>query len=135
VDRESTRLIKKEVFHLWKVLTSDEDGISGPFMPELLATALKHLKPEKQEGLNSIFSEVILHTSNHLLNLGYVISSFPAFDNSKFQRSEKSTNSCNLKTELAIRVPKELSTCISAVFPLQDPRKSPKEQVSFQHGR
>jgi len=57
----STRLVNKELSHLWKVPTSEGNSISGPFRPEELAAVLKRLKPGKSLGLDFIFQEFILH--------------------------------------------------------------------------
>jgi len=46
--------------------TSEEDVISGPFTPEELANALKHLEPGKYPGLDSIFLEFIPHNESAL---------------------------------------------------------------------
>jgi len=40
-DRESRSLVNKKASDLWKVLTSEGGCISGPFMPKVLANALR----------------------------------------------------------------------------------------------
>jgi len=65
-DRESTRLVKKELSDLWKIPTHEGHSISEPFKPDELAAALVHLKPGKYPGLDSIFREFILHAGSAL---------------------------------------------------------------------
>jgi len=60
-DRESTRLVNKELSDLWKILTPEGHSISEPFSPEEIATAHRRLKLGKFPGLDSIFAEFILH--------------------------------------------------------------------------
>jgi len=60
-DRESTRLVNKELSDLWKIPTPEGRSISEPFRPEELAAGLRRLKPGKSPGLDSIFPEFILH--------------------------------------------------------------------------
>ena len=62
-DRDSTRLVAKEVSDLWKAPTPSGDNISGEFTPEEFATALQHLKPGKAPGPDSICPELILHAA------------------------------------------------------------------------
>jgi len=64
-DRESTRLVNKELSDRWKISTSEGHSISESFRPEELA-ALRHLKPGKSPGLDSIFPEFILHAASAL---------------------------------------------------------------------
>ena len=63
-DRESTRLINKELSDLWKIPTLEGHSISEPFRLEELAAALRRLKPGKSPGLGSLFREVILHVGS-----------------------------------------------------------------------
>jgi len=46
-DRESTRLVNKELSGLWKIPTPEGHSISEPFRPKELAAALRRLKPGK----------------------------------------------------------------------------------------
>jgi len=46
-DRESTRLVNKELSDLWKIPTPEGHSISKPFRPEELAAALRGVKPAK----------------------------------------------------------------------------------------
>jgi len=64
--REPTRLVNKELSDLWKIPTPEGYSISEPFRSEELAAALKHLKPRKSPGLDSIFLEFILHAGSAL---------------------------------------------------------------------
>jgi len=65
-DRESTRLVNKEQYYLWKIPTPARHSISEPFKLEELAAALRRLKPGKSPGLDSIFLEFILHAGSAL---------------------------------------------------------------------
>jgi len=65
-DRQSTRLINKELSDLWKLPTPEGHCISEPFRPEELAAALRRQKPGKSLGLDSIFPQFILHTRSAL---------------------------------------------------------------------
>ena len=85
-DRESIRLVNKELSDLWKITTPEGHSISEPFRQEELAAALRRLKPRKSPGLGSIFPEFILHGGS-ALNLGFATSLVPACANSKLQRS------------------------------------------------
>jgi len=63
---DSTRLVNKQLSHLWKMPTPEGHSISEPFRPEEFAAALRHLKPGKSPGLDSIFPEFILHAGSAL---------------------------------------------------------------------
>jgi len=65
-DREPSRLVNKELSHLWKIPTPEGHSISEPFRLEKSAAALRRLKPGKSPGLDSIFSEFILHAGSAL---------------------------------------------------------------------
>ena len=65
-NRETTRLVNKELSDLWKILTPEGHSISKPFRLEELAFALRRLKPGKSPGLDSIFPEFILHAGSAL---------------------------------------------------------------------
>jgi len=64
--RVSTRLINKQLSDLWKIPTLEGHSTSEPFRPEEFAAAIRHLKPGKSLGLDSIFSEFILHARSAL---------------------------------------------------------------------
>jgi len=57
-------------------------------------------------------------------NLGFATSSLPACANSKFERFEKSTNSCDPQARKATGGPEELQSHISATCPLWNPRET-----------
>jgi len=65
-NRESTRLINKQLSDIWMVETPEENSVSGFFTSEELATALKRLKPGKSPGLDSIFLKFALHAGSAL---------------------------------------------------------------------
>jgi len=65
-DRESTRLVNKELSDLWKIPTPEGHSISETFRPEELPAALRRLKPGKSLGLDSIFPQFILHAKSVL---------------------------------------------------------------------
>jgi len=65
-DRESTRLVNKQLSDLWKIPTLEGDSIYEPFRPEKLAAALRCVKPGKSPGLDSIFPEFIRHARSAL---------------------------------------------------------------------
>ena len=58
---ESTRLVNEQLSDLWKIPTGEGHSIFELFRPEEFAAALRHLKPGKTPGLDSIFPEFILH--------------------------------------------------------------------------
>ena len=89
--RETTRLVNKQLFDLWKIPTPEGSSISGPFRPEELAVALRHLKPGKSPGLDSIFPEFILHAGPALKTWFYVFVTSCL----RQLKMEKSTNSCD----------------------------------------
>jgi len=65
-DRETTRLVNKQLSDLWKIPSREGHSISEPFRPEKFAAALRRLKPGKSPGLDSIFPEFILHAGSAL---------------------------------------------------------------------
>ena len=64
--RESTRLVNKQLFDLWKIPTPEGHSSSEAFRPEEFAAALRRLKPGKSPGLDSNFPEFILHAGSAL---------------------------------------------------------------------
>ena len=66
-NRESTKLVNKQLSNLWKILTPQGHSISDPLRPEELS-ALRRLKPGKSPGLDSIFPEFILHLGLALIS-------------------------------------------------------------------
>ena len=63
---KSSRIIIKKLSDLWKIPKRERNSISGLIRPEELAAALRHLKPEKYLGLDSIFPEFIPHAGSAL---------------------------------------------------------------------
>ena len=61
VDRESSRLISQKVSDLWRVTSTSPVNISESFVSQEFAAALKHLKPRKAPGPDSICPELITH--------------------------------------------------------------------------
>ena len=61
VDRKSSRLVFQEASDLWRATTPDAVNISDNFSQREFAAALRHLKPSKAPGPDSICSELILH--------------------------------------------------------------------------
>ena len=62
IDRELSRLISQDVSDLWWVTSTSPVNISESFIYQEFAAALKHLKPGKTPGPDSIFPELITHT-------------------------------------------------------------------------
>jgi len=65
-DRESDRLLNKEVFDFWRIPTLDDKCISGEFTSDEFALALLQLKLGKAPGPNSIFPEHVLNADSAL---------------------------------------------------------------------
>ena len=63
-DRESTRLVNKQLSDLLKIPALEGHSISEPFRPKEFAAALRCLKPGKSPGLDSILPEFILHVGS-----------------------------------------------------------------------
>ena len=61
IDRESFRLISQEVSDLWKATPTSPVNNSESFTSQEFATTLKHLKPGKAPGSDSICPELITH--------------------------------------------------------------------------
>ena len=57
----SAGLVSQEVSDLWRATTPDPVNISDTFSQREFIAALKHLKPGKAPGPDSIFPELILH--------------------------------------------------------------------------
>jgi len=62
VDRESTRIVNKELSDLWKIQTPEGHRISEPFRPDQLSTPFRRRKPGKSLGSDSFFPECIQHS-------------------------------------------------------------------------
>ena len=123
VDRKSSRLVFQEVSVLWRATTPDAVNISDNFSQREFAAALQHLKPGKAPGPDSICPELILHAGAALKSWLRDFISF-CFPDSKFPRSGEERLWSRSQTSKARGGPKELSTDISALCPLQDPRET-----------
>ena len=106
---------------LWRATTPDAVNISDNFSQREFAAALQHLKPGKAPGPDSICPELILHARAALKSWLHFFL-FALTQNS--QDLEKSACGHDPKTRKARGGPKELSTDISALCPLQDPREA-----------
>ena len=105
---------------LWRVTTTDAVNISDNFSQREFAAALQHLKPGKAPGPDSICPELILHAGAALKSwLRDHFFLFAPTQNS--QDLEKSACGRDPKTRKSRGGPKELSTDISALCPLQNP--------------
>ena len=60
-DRESARLVAKEVSDIWRISTPIGKSISEDFTSEEFTSALQQLKSGKAPGPDSIFPKLILH--------------------------------------------------------------------------
>jgi len=83
---ESTRLVNKQLYDLWKIPTTEGHSISEHFRLEEFTAALRRLKPGKSSGLDSI-SWSSYSMLGQLSNLGFATTSVTACCSSKFQRS------------------------------------------------
>ena len=61
IDYESSQFIPQEVSDLWRATPTSPVNISESFTSEEFAAALKHLKPGKAPGSDSICLELITH--------------------------------------------------------------------------
>ena len=61
IERESSPLISQEVSDLWRATPTSPVNISESFTSQEFAAALKHLKPGKAPGPDSICQELIIH--------------------------------------------------------------------------
>ena len=95
IDRESSRIISQEVSDLWRATPTSPGNISKGFSSQEFAAALKHLKPGKAPGPDSIYPG----TNNPCWSCTEVLVVWLPFflpaplQNSK--RLEKSTGSVN----------------------------------------
>jgi len=65
-DRESDRLVNKEISDLWKIPTPEDKCISGEFTSDEFALASQQLKPGKAPGPDSICPEYVLDARSAL---------------------------------------------------------------------
>ena len=123
VDRKSSRLVSQEVSDLWRATTPNAVNISDNFSQRGLAAALQHLKSGKASGPDSICPELILHAGAALKSWlrGRKSPFFLFAPTQNSQDLEKSVCGRDPKTSKARGGPKELSTDISTLCPLQDP--------------
>ena len=125
VDHKSSRLVFQEVSDLWRATTLDAVNISDNFSQREFAAALQHLKSGKAPGPDSICPELILHAGAALKSwLRDFISSCLRAPTQNSQDLEKSACGRDPKTRKARWGPKQLSTDISALCPLQDAREA-----------
>ena len=61
INRKSSRLVSQEVPDLCRASTTSAVNVCGSFTPSEFAAALKHLKPGKAPGPDSICPELLLH--------------------------------------------------------------------------
>ena len=132
-DRKSSRPVSQEVSDLWRATIPDAVNISETFSQREFAAALQHLKPGKAPGPDSIFPEFIL-------NAGAALKSWLRDFLSFCLRRLKIPKIW--RRALVVAIPKltkpvgdskELSTDISALCPLQDPREaylSPRRAIN-----
>ena len=148
VNRESSRLISQEVSDRWRALIPSPVNLSGDFSSREFAAALQHVKPGKAPGPDSICPELIIHAGTALKSWlrGFLSSCLCQLK--IFQSLGKSICSCDPKAKETCRGPKELSSYLLALCPLQDPRTTdltriepivdpllPGEQAGFRHGK
>ena len=116
LDRKSSRLVFQEVSDLWRATTPDPINISDIFSLREFTAALQHLKPGEAPDPDSICSELIIPAGASLKSWLRDVFSFCL-------RRLKAC-SCDPKANEARGAPKELSTDISALCPLKDPREA-----------
>ena len=108
---------------LWRTTTLDPVNISDTFSQREFTDALQHLKQDKTPGPDSIHPELIIYAGAALKSwLRDFLS--PVCAVSKFPRSGEELCSRDPKSNEGRGGPKELSTDISALCPLQDPREA-----------
>ena len=143
VDRKSSRLVFQEVSDLWRATTPDTVNISDNFSQREFAATLQHLKPGKAPGPDSICLKLILHAGAALKSWlhDFISSCLHQLKIPKIWRRV-----LVVAIPKAHGGPKELSTDISSLCPLQDPQEAyahveplidpmlPKEQAGFQRG-
>ena len=121
VDHKSSRLVFQEVSDLWRATTPDAVNISDNFSQREFAAALQHLKPGKAPGPDSICLELILHAGAALKSWlhDFISSCLHQLKIPKIWRRV-----LVVAIPKAHGGPKELSTDISALCPLQDPQEA-----------
>ena len=117
VDRKSPRLDFQEMFDLSMATTPDPVNISDTFSQREFTASLRHLKPGKALGLDSICPEIIIYAGAALKSwLRDFLSSWLI---QNLQNLKKSACSHDPKANKARGKPKELLTNISSLCPLQ----------------
>ena len=124
VDHKSSRLVFQEVSNFWRATTPDAVNISDNFSQREFTAALQHLKPGKAPGPDSICSELILHAGAALKSWlrDFLSSCLHRLKIPKISR--RALVVAIPKLAKPVGGPKELSTDISALCPLQDPREA-----------
>ena len=115
--------LKKCLADLWRVTAPDPVNISDTFLQREFTAALQHLKSGKALDPDSNCPELILHAGDALKSwLRNFLSFFLLGPTQNSQDLEKSACTRNFKANEARGGPKELSTDISSLCPLQNPR-------------
>ena len=112
----------EEVSDLWRATTPDAVNITDNFSQREFAAALQHLKPGKAPGPDSICPELILYAGAALKSWlrDFISSCLRRLKIPKIWR--RALVVAIPKPTKPVGGPKELSTDISALCPLQDPR-------------
>ena len=124
VDSKSSRLVFQEVSDLWRATTPDAVNISDNFSQIEFTAALQHLKSGKAQGPDSIFPELIRHAGAALKSWlhDFLSSCLHRLKIPKIWR--RALVVAITKPAKPRGGPEELSTDISALCPLQDPREA-----------
>ena len=85
IDHESSLLILEEMSVLWRATAASHVNIFESFTSHEFAAVLKHLKPGKAPGPDSICSELIIHSGAALKSwlCGFLSSCLCHLTNSK----------------------------------------------------
>ena len=124
VDRTSSRFVSQELSDFWRATTLDAVIISDNFSQREFTAALQHLKPGKALGPDSICPELILHAGAALKSWlrDFISSCLRRIKIPKIWR--RALVVAIPKPGKPVGGPKELSTDIFALCPLQDPREA-----------
>ena len=124
VERKSSRLVSQEMSDLWRNTTPDAVNISDNFSQKKFTATLQHLKLRKAPGPDSIFPKLILHAGAALKSWLYdfLSSCLRRLKISKIWRRALVVGIP--KSTKPVKDEKELSTDISALCLLQDPRET-----------
>ena len=121
IDRNSSRLVSQQVSDLWRASTTSAVNVCGSFTTSEFAAALKHLKPGKAPGPDSICPELLLHAGAALKCSELLLHAGAALNSTNL---EKNVGCRDPQTNETCRGPQELSTHLFALCPLQDPREA-----------